>query len=57
MGVLNKYVYNRASLEVSMSMAMQQSRSLSFVLTLFLILSLSVFLNRAMRGDYVEKTR
>ena len=37
--------------------AMEQRRSLSFVLTLFLILSISVFLNRAMRGDCMKKAR
>ena len=36
---------------------MEQRRSLNFVLTLFLILSRLVFLNRAMRGDCVEKAR
>ena len=36
MGVLKKYVHNRARPEGSISKAMEQRRSLSFVLTFFL---------------------
>jgi hypothetical protein len=50
MGVLKKYVHNRARPEAS-PRAMEQRRSLSFVLTLFLTLSQLVFLNHGMRGD------
>ena len=51
MGVLKKYVHNRARPEEASPKAMQQRRSLSFVLTLFPTLSRLVFLNRGMRGD------
>jgi hypothetical protein len=37
--------------------ARKQRRSLSSVLTLSLTLSRLVFLNRGMKGDYVEKAR
>ena len=57
MGVLKKYVHNRARPEGSISRAMKIRRSLSFVLTLFLTLSRLVFLNRGIREDWMEKAR
>ena len=51
MGVLKKYVHNRARPEGSISKGYGTERSLSFVLTLFLTLSRLVFLNRDMRRD------
>ena len=57
MGVLKKYVHNRARPEGSISKGIKMRRSLSFVLTLFLTLSRLVFLNRGIRADWMEKAR
>ena len=51
MGVLKKYVHNRARPEEASPRAMKQRRSLGSVLTLFLILSLLVFHSHGMRKD------
>ena len=55
MGVLKKYVHNRARQKEASPRAMKMRRSLSFVLTLFLTLSRLVFLNRGIRADWMEK--
>ena len=57
MGVLKKYVHNRLGQKEASPRAIKMRRSLSFVLTLFLTLGRLVFLNRDMRGQYVEKAR
>ena len=51
MGVLKKYVRNRARPEGSIAKGYGNEEVLSFVLTLFLTLSRLVFLDRGTRGD------
>ena len=57
MGVLKKYVHNRARPDGSISKGHKMRRSLSILSTLFLTLSRLVFLNRGIRADWVEKAR
>ena len=55
MGVLKKYVRNRARPEGSISKGHENEEVIEFVLTLFLTLSRLVFLNRGIRADWMEK--
>jgi hypothetical protein len=55
MAVLKKYVRIMLVLKEASPVAMEQRRSLSFVLTLLMTLNQLGFLNRGMRGEYMER--